>query len=255
MKTIGCSIAIRNAIEYDFCISECIRSVAPVCDEILVADSDSTDGTMDLLLSLAVQIPQLKILNYPHEEPNNDGLYVMRWTNWIRERLSTDYNFQIDADEVLHESCYGNFRERLQGPEVSLLVQRWNFWIDAQTMVPFGELCGHEVLRVAPKRHWLPADVPLPQGQDAMNLQVDARDIQIFHYGFLRKPEAFFKKEKFLQTAFTGGYDPHLDRLEDRKHDFMKERVDQFHGRPLEKFLGTHPAVAHQWLLDRGYQP
>lgn len=253
MKTLGASIAVRNGVEFDFCFEECIRSVLPVCDEVLVSDSDSTDQTRERLNALARDHSKIRLINYPHTNPNGDGMWVMTWTNWIRERLTTDYNFQIDADEVLHESAYDKIRERIQGKEVTLRLRRWNFWQDAQHVLPFGRVCAQEVLRISPKRHWLPADIPLAQGQDAMNLDTEALDIELHHYGFLRRPEAFFKKERFLQTAFTGGFDPKLEALS-KKPDvkWMEEHPEYY---PLQDFTGTHPTIAHRWLRNRGYTP
>ena len=249
MKTLGCSIALWNGNKHDFCWRECIQSVLPICEQVVVAVIPGDDGTQEALVEM--NEPKLKVVEYESKIPKADGLWVMNWTNFAREHLTTDYNLQMDADEVLHQDSHEKLLSKLQGPEVSLLCQRWNFWNDPWHMIPFGHCCAHEVLRVAPTRCWLPADVPLPQGQEAMNLQVDAREIHIFHYGFLRKHEAFFQKERILQTAFTGGYDPLLDPAE--KEGRAWTNVIQ-HPAPLEKFFGTHPKYAHEWLIERGYQ-
>jgi len=248
MKTLGCSIALWNGVKHDFCFEECIRSVLPICQEVVVALIPSSDGTLERLL--AIEDPKIKIVEYDSDIPKADGLWVMNWTNFARERLATDYNLQMDADEVLHEDSYQKILDRIQGKEVSLLCQRWNFWNDPWHMIPFGHCCGHEVLRVAPTRMWLPADVPLPQGQDAMNLQIDARDVHIFHYGFLRHPEAFFEKERILQTAFTGGYDPKLDPASKEGKAWTNVIT---HPAPVEQFHGRHPEIARKWLIERGY--
>lgn len=257
-KSLGATICIRNGIAYDFCFVECIESLLPICDEIIVAYQVGTDDTRDVLDQISSRNPKIKIHTYDqHLNPSHYGDYVMDWTNWARERLKTEYHIQLDADEVLHEDSYGFIWDHMQAAEsreASVRVQRWNFWEDAQHMIPFGEVCGHEVIRIGPTRLWMPADVPHPKGQAMMNMErIDLR-IKIHHYGFLRKPEAFFAKEKFLQTAFTGGYDKQFDALE-AKRDWMNKLQASWKTRPLEKYNGSHPKVIHRWLYDRGYTP
>lgn len=257
MKTIGASIAVYKGVEHDFCFEACINSVMGCCDEVCVSYIPSNDGTVELLQEMAKYQPKIKLLEYPDLKPHNDGLWVMTWTNWIRERLSTDYNFQMDADEVLQDGNDERIRQRVNvDREVSLRLTRHNFWQDAKHTLRPNKVCGSEVLRISPKRHWLPADVPLPQGQDAMNLDTAATDIEIMHYGFLRRHEAFFRKEKYLQTAFTGGWDPALENLPvDQRPEWMKlahkDNPDYY---PLVEYRGTHPQCAHKWLQDRGYK-
>lgn len=256
MKTLGASIAIWNGHEHDFCFEACIESVLPICEHVVVAYIASEDGTVETLRDMARAEPKIQLVEYHKKEiPKADGLWVMDWTNFARERLSTDYNLQIDADEILHESAREKILERIQGPEVTLRCRRWNFWRDTRHLIPEGVCLGAEVLRVAPKRHWLPADVPIAQGQDAMNLDTAALDVEIFHYGFLRKPEAFFKKEKALQTAFTGGYDPKLEPAQKYDGNWMDMPGFAEWQDRLVEFNGVHPKYARQWLIERGYIP
>ncbi len=251
-KTIGASIAIYKGVEHDFCFQECINSVMGCCDEVVVGYIASDDGTVEILREMASKEPKIRLLEYPDLKPHNDGLWVMTWTNWIRERLTTDYNFQMDADEVLQDGNDDRIRQRVQGRDVTLRVTRHNFWQDAQHTLRPNLLCGSEVLRICPKQHWLPADVPLPQGQDAMNLDTAATDIELMHYGFLRKRANFFKKERYIQTAFTGGFDPKLVELEPQvEKNWMVEHPEYY---PLVEYRGTHPLTAHKWLTDRGYK-
>lgn len=253
MKTLGASIALRNGEIFDFPWRECIKSVLPICQEVVVAESDSTDDTLAELQAMAAEEPKIKIVHYPFRDPKGDGMWVMDWTNFARERLSTDYNLQMDADELLGESAYDKILARIHDKPVTLCCRRWNFYRDARHVIPFGHCCGSEVLRVAPKIHWLPADVPLPQGQDAMNLHVDALDVEIFHYNWLRKREAFFLKERGIQTAFFAQNDPRLDRAEANTGNWMEETGYGEWDTNLMEFKGEHPAIIQNWLRQRGW--
>ena len=228
MKTLGAALCIRDGVKYDFCFLECIRSLLPICDEVAVGFQETGDGTVELLESLQSKYPKIKLYEYPLDNPSRDWDWVMNFTNWVRERLNTEYCIQMDMDEVLHENSYALIQPYLEKHHpCSLRVQRWNFWRDAKHMIPFGKVCGHEVIRIGPANLWMPADTPHPKGQPMMNIEKIALNIHVHHYGFLRRPEAFFQKEKFLQTAFTGGYDKQLDAIEAKAGWRVDLRISQ----------------------------
>jgi len=255
MPTLGGTVPVRNGDDLDFCWRECVESLLPVCDQVVICDSDSTDGTTEAIKQWAAREPKIKYVNWPHKNPKGDGRWVMKWQNFARENLDTDFNISSDADEVLHEDCYDLLLSKVrEGKRRSLRVQRWNFWEGPGTMVPFGHGIGHEVIRVAPQSVWMPADFPDPEGQEAMDMEEICLGIQFFHYGFLRHPEAFFKKAKIIQAAFSASYDPQFDTLEQNRY-WMANIKSDWKSRPLEQFHGTHPKLIHHWLRDRGYEP
>lgn len=255
MPTLGANVAIRNGDSLDFCWKECVGSLLPVCDQVVLCDQDSDDGTTDAMKEWVAREPKLKYVNYPFTNPKGDPDWVVNWTNWAREQMDTEWNLQLDCDEVLHEDCYDLLRSKIaDNREISLRVQRWNFWESCRTMIPFSKCLAHETIRVAKTKYWLPADFPHPKARAVMDMEVICLGIHLFHYGFLRHPKAFFKKEKFLQTAFTSGYDPQLDTTEQNK-DWMSNIKADWKSLPLEQFHGTHPKIAHEWLRERGYEP
>lgn len=255
MKTLGASIPLRNGDDLDFCWKECILSVLPICQQVVVAESDSTDGTREALDEWAAREPKIRICHYPFTNPTGQNGYIHDWINYAREHLTTDYNIQLDADEVLDERSHGKILQRIQGPPISLTVRRYNFWRDHRTLIPFGHCCGSEVIRVAPASLWLPSDSPHPKGVQAMRLAKMNLDIEVFHYGFIRKREAFFKKERGLQKNLIGKYDPRLEEAElfDGNWMMMPGISDWIH--KLQPYNGPHPKVAHEWLRERGFEP
>ncbi|MFA5512026.1 MAG: glycosyltransferase family 2 protein, partial [Candidatus Kapaibacterium sp.] len=51
MKVSGFTF-IRNAIKYDYPIIEAVKSILPLCDELIIAVGKSDDNTPELLNSL-----------------------------------------------------------------------------------------------------------------------------------------------------------------------------------------------------------
>ena len=106
MNNLTGTIYIHNAIKFDFCIEESIRSTAPICDEIICVDCSSTDGTLDLLHELKKEIPHLRII--PHvrwdQGDKHDRLRIL--SDLALQFVRTDWRLHIQADEVLHHISY-----------------------------------------------------------------------------------------------------------------------------------------------------
>ena len=55
MKVSGFTF-IKNAVKYQYPIAEAIRSILPLCDEVIVAVGDCSDGTRELVASIDQKI-------------------------------------------------------------------------------------------------------------------------------------------------------------------------------------------------------
>lgn len=253
--TLGGNVVIRNGNTLDFCWREAVNSLLPVCDKVLICDGESTDGTQDEIRDWMTREPKLVLCVWPWPEPRGDPNFFVEWINYARAHVPCDWQIQLDADEVLHEKSYEELRKFIEHGNRTAIVTRWNFWGDHRHTIPDGVCLGKHVVRVAPQKLWLASDGYHPMGETAAKLSTPSK-IEIMHYGFIRRHEAFFEKERLLQNYFFNSYDP---RLEAAQKDFGKDwaqdkRVNDYHG-ALEPFDGSHPACAHQWLKDRGFSP
>lgn len=251
--TLGGNVCIRNGIQLDYCWEEAIKSLLPICDKVIVCDSDSDDGTRQKIDEWCAAEPKLIPLNFPWENPKADHLYWPRWLNYARQHLPTDYHIQLDADEILHENSYDEVLRAVKDGLV-LKCARFNFYLDNWHLVPKGVCLGWEVIRVAPTSLSLPSDYPDPHSGPA---EAAARQssVQIMHYGFIRKRESYFKKARVVHNIWAGQYDPRLEEAEKHDGNWMDAPgVAEWRHR-LEEFTGTHPAVIHEWLKERNYVP
>ena len=96
---------------------------------------------------------------------------------------------------------------------------------------------------------WLPSDCYHPKG-DRVLMVKNTTNMEICHYGFLRKQAAYFRKAKVVEMAFTNTYDDRLRAIENDPGNWM-DRLP--YPEPLIKFTGSHPKVIHRWLKERGY--
>lgn len=248
---------VRNAIKLDYCIKLAIESLLPVCDEVVICDSDSTDGTREMLDEMASKEPRLRIVNRPWPNPINKPRWFVEWINDARQELRYDTQIMLDADEVLSEKAYPILSRNVSTGRC-LWFRRNNFWKDARTVIPDGETCGHMVARFGPTKLWMPSDEPYGDG-DSFHagpeptirvLAIHSAELSIFHYGFLRKREAIFAKNRVNLMAFRGTWDARLSRAilhpEKDWQDFSP------HIQPYIKYYGAHPKHCIPWLKERG---
>ncbi|MEC7500280.1 MAG: methyltransferase domain-containing protein [Planctomycetota bacterium] len=84
-------------------IASCIASLGNVADEILVADSGSTDGTLEYIEHAARAEPSMRIIQREYIDPSN-------FKNWAIPHASHPWILALDADERLTE----NLREEIK---------------------------------------------------------------------------------------------------------------------------------------------
>lgn len=254
--TIGGNVVIRNGLKYDYCFVPCILSMLPICDVINVCDSDSTDGTREILDDLAKRHSKIQVLNYPWKNPVGNVDAVLDWENWSRERLGTDYHLMLEADEVLGPESYDHILNAAQGDGKVLGMWRYNFWKNEKLTLAPGTILSPQVVRFAPTSFWLGGDAPHPkasQTEPAADWSALAH-CKIYHYGFLRKQEAYLEKYREIMKIINGSEyaDPSGSEKIRNAVKAGKDWMDEFQF-PLQSFYGDHPPLALPWLKARGF--
>lgn len=258
MKPHGLSgyVMTRNCRRLDYCYELAIESLLPVCDEVLVCDSDSDDGTREELDLWAMNELKLRVINRPWPNPVGDTHFLVKWINEAREHLKYSMQLNLEADEVIPTSAYPAIRQAVENRECRTF-RRLNFWRSTEFLAPENTYCGTTVARLGPQNLWMSSDAPDPHGSQelaatAINAGQDQR-LEIFHYGALRKNDAFLKKSRVMQSAIMNSYDSRLAEAE--KTGVPWESLCDFGGLPLIPFRGAHPSFSIQWLRDRGFNP
>lgn len=263
--TISGIVPVRNAFNLEYTLAETVESLLPVCDEVVISDGESTDGTQEFIRDWMTREPKIKLCVYDWPNPQGDVDFYVTWLQSLRCHASCTFVLQLDADEILSEHSYPTIErfkaETNPDDRVSLWCRRYNFWKDAQHLIPHGVCLGHRVVRIGPQSVWMPSDGPHPKGSEMIAMAVDS-NVEIFHYGFLRRREAFFLKARELQKMFFNSYDPRLAAVE-RKLILEGEKAGENWMVEIENvewinrlipFSQTHPLVARSWLVARGYK-
>jgi hypothetical protein len=108
MPTISGFMVVRDAIRQGYPFAEAIASALPVCDEFLVSDGHSTDGTYESLQTMASLNKKIKI--YQQEWTHSNLSIIGDLSNRLRAKSKSDYLFYIQAPEIVHEDAVAMLR-------------------------------------------------------------------------------------------------------------------------------------------------
>ena len=242
MKISGFTF-IRNGNRLGYPFVPALRSLLPLCDEIIVNVPRSTDGTLASVK--AIGDPRIRVIESEWDErPSPGGAVLSYHTNLALEQCTGDLCVYIQGDEVLHEDGIPALRacmeRELNNPNVQgLLVSYTHFYGSFWTEVySFGwYLKEVRVVRRSPEIR-SGGDAQGFRTTDYQKLWVKDSGARYFHYGHALEPSQVRVKYANLDTVFgnTKGLEA-LARRPDRVYD------DDQKVRP---FTGTHPAVMRE---------
>jgi len=238
---------VRNAVTLDYPIVPAIRSILPLCDEVVVNVGKSDDDTRDVVAGLGDT--RVRILDSVWDFSRGSGVLAHE-TNRAMAACRGAWGVYIQADEVLHEAGAATLRERLREWDgdarvEGLLVDYHHFFGDFDT--------------IATDRHWYRREVravrlgrDIRSYQDAQGFRVGreerrvrarATGARMFHYGWARPLQSMRRKLVAAQDVF-----PELaDRLAARA-----AQPEALGWTPLlRRFNGAHPDAAQSWIAAR----
>lgn len=94
----------KNVLEQGYPFVEAIASALPACDEFLVSDGYSTDGTYEVLEKIAKTNQKVKIYQY-HWPDKKDMTVLADVTNEVRGKCQYEHIFSVQANEIIHEQA------------------------------------------------------------------------------------------------------------------------------------------------------
>lgn len=257
MITLSGLICLRNGDDLDYCWREAIQSLLPVCDEVVICEGESTDGTQEAVRKWMESEPKLKLCIYPWPDPKGDVDFYVNWIQFGRAHIAGDFLLHCDADEIISEhtqQVLAKFRRDTKPKDrISLKGHRYNFWKDAYHLIPHGVCLSHIVTRVAPRDVFMPSDGAHVLGDKIENMSVQSR-VTFYHYGFLRRSKAYFEKSRQLHTMFFGSMsDQRLADAEKSGKEWMAEIRDVEWTNRLLPYEWDHPEIIKPWLRERGH--
>ena len=114
---------VKDVLKPGYPFVEAIASVLPICDEFLLSDGYSTDGTFEVVQKLAELNRKIKVHRQKWPEKKNINV-IGDVTNVIRHKCKYNYIFSVQANEIIHEDSL-RFIEAL--PEMCPDAQAFSF--------------------------------------------------------------------------------------------------------------------------------
>ena len=251
MKISGFSF-IKNAIKYQYPVVEAIKSILPLCDEVIVAVGDSDDDTRNLVATIDTK--KIKIIDSVWDERlNREGRTLAIETDKAFHAISpdTDWCFYIQADEVLHEQYYDEVFEQAKkwkdAKEVDGLLFKYRHFYGSYDYIGISSKWYRNEIRIIrnDKTIFSYRDAQGFRKGNNKKLRVKPINAYIHHYGWVREPKAMFAKQRNFGRFYDGDRDK--ERIYTGEFDYTQ--IDA-----LEKYTGTHPKVMQSKIANINWQ-
>ncbi|MBK8982750.1 MAG: glycosyltransferase family 2 protein [Ignavibacteria bacterium] len=241
MKVSGFTI-VRNGELYAYPFIEAIRSILPVCDEMIINVGKSDDNTLEMVRS--IDDNKIKIFETEWDMNLKDGKVLSVETNKALDKCSGDWCFYIQGDEVLHEKYFDTVIEsmkvNLDKTEVEGLRFRYRHFYGSYDYVQDN----YRIWYIRESRIIRKNENIISWG-DAMDFRhtdgskINSKDInaEIYHYGWVTPPDKLLKKRSDFEKLYN-------------KDEITKKNITGVHLGHLKKFNDTHPKVMHKRISE-----
>lgn len=253
MKVVGVTF-IRNALKYDYPIAESLRSLLPLCDEVIVAVGQSDDDTRALIASL--DPAKIRILDTVWDDSLREGgrvLAVETDKALAAVPPDADWIFYLQGDEVLHEADYPAIRAAMQRglPDAhvdGLLFDYYHFYGSYDYLGAARRWYRHEIRVVRAGRGiYSYRDAQGFRKPENQKLTVQPVAAHIYHYGWVKEPVAMQGKQETFHRYWHDDAWSAANVVKAAEFDYAG--IDA-----LTRFTGTHPAVMAERITRRNWR-
>ena len=253
MKVSGFTF-IRNAIKFDYPIVEAIRSILPLCDEIVVAVGNSEDETLQLIQNID---PKIRIIETIWDDSLREGGRTLAIeTDKALAAISpdADWAFYIQGDEVMHEKYIPVVRKAMEEFKDNksvegLLFNYLHFYGSYDYVGTSISWYLDEIRIIRPRKDIFSyRDAQGFRKLPNEKLQVKKIDAYIYHYGWVKPPEKMQLKQESFHKMWHD--DTWMEENIKKTNAFdYKENIDA-----LALFKDTHPAVMQDRILQKNWK-
>ena len=245
---------VRNAIRFDYPIVEAIKSILPLCDEVVVAVGKSEDETLQLIKS--INDSKIKIIETIWDDSLREGGKVLAAeTNKAYDAISekADWCFYIQGDEVMHEKYLPTIKSEMEkwkdDTRVEGLLFKYTHFYGSYDFVGDSRKWYREEIRIVRKNKEIRSykDAQGFRKSDNSKLFVQPINAFVYHYGWVKPPAAMQAKQESFHKMW------HDDKWMKENIPVAKE-FDYSQIDSLAKFAGTHPKVMQERVQKQNWK-
>lgn len=252
MKITGFTI-IKNAVTGDYPVTEAIRSVLPMVDEMIVLLGDSNDASNELIQN--IRSDKLVLRHSVWDPSLKEGGHVLAAeTNKAFDLVpaDSDWAFYIQADEVIHEKYHDIILDAAKkykdAKEVEGLLFNYLHFYGTYDYVGDSRRWYHKEVRI------IRNDKGIRSYKDAQGfrrnnqrLKVKPVDAWVYHYGWVKSPHKMMEKHR--------QFNQYYDAPEEWKKILKEQDFFDFSDfDSLARFEGSHPSVMQKRIADQNWQ-
>lgn len=258
-KISGFSL-VRNGIAFDYPFLESWRSLLPLVDELVLNIGVSDDESLKVAQEFARAEGQGKVKIFESVWPLNDpvkkrsGLILSEQTNLALDRCTHDWCFYLQADEVLHEADQSLFQNAFTVAQKDLkaeaIVFQYRHFYGSFDVIQETRSAYRREMRAIKKSSGARSigDAQSFLKPAGVKLNALLSEASIYHYGWVRTPEAMKTKTEFMDKLYHG--DSESNAAEPHSGD--NYRYKRFWG--LKTYSGTHPLVMQKRIQEKGWK-
>ncbi len=253
MKVSGFTF-VRNAVKYDYPVVASIKSILPLCDEVIVSVGNCEDGTLELIQSIGS--PKIKIFRSVWDDSLKEGgrvLAVETDKAYAHVSPDADWAFYIQADEVVHEQDYDAIRTAMQqyrdDKRVEGLLFRYTHFFGSYDYIGDSRTWYQYEIRI------IRNDKRISSYRDAQGFRKEGQKLHVkpvnarmYHYGWVKDPKVQAKKVNNSFQMYHGSNDNEVNG------PVSADAFDYGEVDSLAVFKGTHPAVMQERINQKNWQ-
>lgn len=251
---------VRNGEKFEYPYLESLRSLLPLVDELVVNVGIGEDSTLEWVRKISEKETRIRYFEsdwcLDNPEKKRGGLILSEQTNLALDQCRGDWCMYLQADEVLHEEDVERLRSAILGtqnePAIEGLVFDYIHFYGSFDVVQQTRSSYRREVRAIRKSSGARSvgDAQSFRKGDGSKLQVVHSGARVFHYGWVRTPEAMREKTFFFDQLYHG--DPSPENAEKKiPHTGNNYQYKRFWG--LRKFQGTHPKVMLERIARKGW--
>jgi hypothetical protein len=195
--------------------------------------------------------------HWPLDDPEKKkaGLILSEQTNLALDRCTGDWCIYLQADEVFHEADYPKIRAAMKEfeatPPVEGLVFEYLHFYGSFDVVQKTRSAYRREVRAFKRSSGARSigDAQSFRKPDGSKLAVARTGVRVFHYGWVRNPEAMREKTYFMDQLYHGqGGKPGESGVPHTGDNYRYKKIWGLH-----PFRDTHPRVMNQRIAQKGW--